>query len=171
MKKIVITGPESSGKTTLARQLAQHLKTQAVEEYAREFLSRLGRPYVEADLEVIAKGQLANEEAAAGSDREILILDTSLEVIKIWSEVRFGRVAPWILEALQKHRRDFYLLCQPDLPWEFDPLRENPNDRWMLYERYERELKSMQVPFATVSGHGAQRLKYAVEHLRNILQP
>ena len=169
MKKIVITGPESSGKTTLARQLAQHLKTQAVEEYAREYLNQLARPYVEADLEAIAKGQLAQEQAINTHESGILIIDTSLEVIKIWSEVRFGRVAPWILEALKKHRRDFYLLCQPDLPWEFDPLRENPNDRWLLYERYERELKSMQVPFATISGMGEQRFENAVLELQKFL--
>lgn len=171
MKRIVITGPESSGKTTLVGQLAQHLKTPAVEEYAREFLNQLQRPYTEADLLEIAKGQWAQEQAFENSNREMLILDTSLEVIKIWSEVRFQRVDPWILEILQKDKKDFYLLCQPDLPWEFDPLRENPRDRWLLYELYENELKSMKVPFATVSGFGEQRFINAFEKLHNFLQP
>ncbi len=171
MKKIVITGPESSGKTTLARQLAQHLKTEAVEEYAREYLNQLSRPYVETDLLEIAKGQLANEQAHESGKGGVLIIDTSLEVIKIWSEVKFGRVDPWILEALEKHKKDFYLLCRPDLPWEFDPLRENPNDRWLLYDLYEKQLKSMQVPFAVISGPGEQRFNNAVRELRKFLHP
>lgn len=169
MKKIVITGPESSGKTTLARQLAQHFNTQAVEEYAREYLNPLNRHYVEADLLEIARGQLAKEQAIGEHESGILIIDTSLEVIKIWSEVRFKRVDPWIVQSLHQHKRDFYLLCQPDLPWEFDPLRENPNDRWLLYDLYEAELKSMQVPFATVSGRGEQRFRRALEELQKFL--
>ncbi len=169
MIKIVVTGPESSGKTTLARQLAQHLKTQAVGEYAREYLNQLGRPYAKPDLLAIAKGQLKKEQVFDHGKNNIIILDTSLEVIKIWSEVRFKCVHPWIVEALNNNKRDFYLLCQPDLPWEYDPLRENPNDRWVLYEMYERELNSLKVPFASVSGAGEQRFENALAQLQKFI--
>lgn len=141
-----------------------------VEEYAREYLTQLGRPYRESDLLEIAKGQLAKEEVMYKSSPDILILDTSLEVIKIWSEVRFHRVHPWITQALRKHKSDFYLLCQPDLPWEYDPLRENPNDRWALYERYLRELRNLKVPFASVSGFGESRFHNAIAQLHKCFQ-
>lgn len=161
MVKIVITGPESTGKTTLARELAKYHEVPWVQEYAREYLEERGGSYTQEDLLHIARGQVASEDALA-MGTPLLICDTSLEVIKIWSEYRFGHCHPWILEQLHMRKPTLYLLCQPDLPWEFDPLRENPLDRQGLYELYIDELHRQGVPFAEISGLGIQRFERAL---------
>lgn len=165
MKKIVLTGPESSGKTTLAAQLAAHFGTVWVPEFARQYLADLGRPYLFGDLMEIAKGQAALEDELAAQANGLLFLDTSLEVLKIWSEVRFGRCHPDLLALLQGRLPDQYLLCLPDLPWTFDPQRENPNDRDVLLHRYRTELLGLGVPFNQVWGDGAERLENALAAL------
>ncbi len=163
MLKIVITGPESSGKTKLAEQLAEHFSTEWVPEYARAYIDELDRSYGKEDLLPIAKGQVAAEEEAATLPAPLIFLDTSLEVIKIWSEFRYGESDPWISEKLMERLHNFYLLCRPDLPWEYDPQRKNPDDRQELFELYIKLLPEMQVPFAEVYGQGAERLKVATE--------
>lgn len=162
MNTIVLTGPESSGKTTLARQLAEHFGTVWVPEFARGYIEKLGRKYMEADLLEIAKGQINLEKEFAEREEKTLFLDTSLEVIKIWSEVRFEKCDPWITENNCQRKHDLYLLCRPDLPWEFDPQRENPNDREMLFQKYISELKNMGVDFFEIYGTGEKRLENAI---------
>ncbi len=152
MKKIVLTGPEASGKTTLARSLAQHFQTFWTPEYARFYLTRLNRTYTFEDLEVIARGQLQWQWAYEKLDRRYLFLDTHMLVLRVWSEVRFGKTAPFIREQLRADRVDFYLLCKPDLAWTFDPLRENPHDRDALYLRYREHLDQLAVPYAEIQG-------------------
>lgn len=161
MNKIILTGPESAGKTTLARDLAARYHTAWAPEYARDYLRDLGRPYAEDDLVAIARGQLAREEAYARQSSGLLFCDTSLLVIKVWSDYRYGRTHPWILEQLRERPAQLYLLCRPDLPWEPDPLRENPNDREALFDIYQRELEALSLPYAVVSGKGQERLQNA----------
>lgn len=161
MIKIVLTGPESSGKTTLAAQLAEAFGTVWVPEFARQYLDHLGRPYVAADLLEIARGQVAVEEEKASQAEGLLFLDTSLEVIKIWSDIRFGHCAPWTLELLQARLPDHYLLCLPDLPWEDDRQRENRHNRDELLDIYRRELNSLGVKFTEVKGSGPARFQQA----------
>lgn len=163
MISIVLTGPESSGKTTLAHQLAEHFGTDWVPEFARGYLEKLSRDYVEDDLVEIAKGQVASEMTFAEQNENLLFLDTSLEVLKIWSEVRFGECHPYILENLRQQKHDLYLLCRPDLKWVFDPQRENPHDRWELLKTYRSELTTLNVNFVEIEGIGAKRLKHAVD--------
>ena len=139
--KIVLTGPESSGKTTLAKALAAHYQTVWVPEYARNYLEPLGLDYQEEDLLHIAKGQLDLEEQFANQSKGLLFCDTGLIVLKIWSEYRFGRCHPWILEQLQHRHYDLYLLCSPDIPWHYDPLRQNALDRELLFELYPKEME------------------------------
>ncbi len=172
MRKIVLTGPESSGKTTLAEQLAAHFGTVWVPEFARQYLEKLSRPYVADDLLEIARGQMALEDAMAEkATNGLVFLDTSLEVVKIWSEVRFGfcdeKIEQWLAQRLPDH----YLLCLPDLPWSPDPQRENPNDRDVLLERYRRELREKSIPFSQVWGVGSMRLTNAITAVNDFLKP
>lgn len=164
MKKIVLTGPESSGKTTLAAQLAEHFGTVWVPEFSRQYLAQIKRPYEELDLLEMARRQAALEDEMAAQARNgLLFLDTSLEVLKIWSKVRFGGCHPWILGEMSARLPDLYLLCLPDLPWEPDPLRENPDDRDMLLGIYRREINALGVPCSEVKGSGKERFENAVK--------
>lgn len=158
--RIAITGPESSGKTTLARGLAAHLDAVWVPEYARQYLEKLGRPYVYEDLEWIARGQREWEEKYAQEARDVLICDTDLLVMKVWSEYKYKRCAPYILEQLASRPYDLFVLCAPDIPWEYDPLRENPGEREELHAIYRRELEGMDVPFLEVSGSLEERINH-----------
>ena len=169
MKKIIITGPESSGKTTLAKQLAQFYQATYVPEYSRSYLSELTRPYVEEDLLEIAKGQAEQEKEYASKSSPIVIYDTSMLVLKVWSEYKYGRTHPWIEEQLLKNKNDLYLLCKPDVPWEEDPLRENPLDRDLLFSMYLNELKKLEASYFTISGpNPLERLQIAAEILNNL---
>ena len=168
MRKIVLTGPESSGKTSLAKALAGHYGAPMAPEYARTYLEQLGRPYEEEDLLHIARGQLTWEEHHAMEAEDWLIVDTSLIVLKVWSEYKYGRCHPFILENLRTSRYDLFLLCRPDLPWAFDPLREHPDRRAELYLLYERELKAYGFPYRVISGQGAQRFQNALTALEKL---
>jgi len=163
MQKIILTGPESSGKSTLAQQLAAHFETEWLPEYSREYLQNLNRNYHEEDLYEMAKGQFLKEkeakEKAILTGEKRLICDTSFLVLKIWSIVKYGRCHPFILENLDNHNDAFYILCGTEIEWEFDPLRENPNDRKELYAIYKRELETMNAHFVEVSGSKVERLK------------
>ncbi len=169
IRRIAITGPESTGKSVLAEQLAARYGTRWVPEYAREYLDQLGRPYEEPDLLRIAEGQLAVEVQTEKQASGMLFCDTELTVIKIWSEVKYSRCAPEILELLESRRYDLYLLCDIDLPWTYDPLREHPERRRFLFDYYHRELTAMQRPFAVVQGTGSARLGNAVAIIEKFL--
>ena len=163
MKKIIITGPESSGKTTLAKALAAHFKTVSVPEFAREYIDQLGRPYVESDLLEIAKGQLRLENEMAKRASNFLFCDTDLITIKIWALDKFGKCDPWILEQITQRQYELYLLCASDIPWEPDPQREDENRRDEIFEMYAHELKSQNVNWEIVRGLGEKRLRKAIE--------
>lgn len=164
--KIAITGPESSGKTSLSTALATRLGAPLVPEYARLYLERFGPTYTTEDVLHIAHGQAALELAAAARAEQTVVVDTSIEVIYIWWGYRFGAPPPWLERLLRRHLADYYLLCRPDLPWHPDPLRENPHDREVLFERYCRLLKQLARPYGIVHGTGQARLHHAWTHLR-----
>ena len=151
--KIAFTGPESSGKTTIAKRAAEFFNGICVEEYAREYLmNKLG--YEQKDLDLIAKYQLENWNV----EGDLIIADTELTVIKIWSEYRYNNCSEFILNAYKNQYFDHYFLCKPDIPWEEDPLRENPNNRDELFELYLNELKLINRPFTILSGSLESRL-------------
>jgi NadR type nicotinamide-nucleotide adenylyltransferase len=165
VQRIAITGPECSGKTTLAEALAAHFGTLWVPEYARECLAALGRPYRFEDIGAIARGQLQREDRYAARAKRFLFCDTEPIVAKIWSEFRFRRCDPWILTTLESRPYALYLLTDIDLPWEKDPLREHPTQRATLFRCYHRELTSRRLPFEVISGSRGERLRRAVRAL------
>ncbi|WP_022824272.1 AAA family ATPase [Hymenobacter norwichensis] len=165
MLRVAITGPESTGKTTLSRQLAAHYRASWVPEYARTYLEENGANYTLADLEAIARGQLAAEAQAAAEahaqGHAVLFADTDLLVIKVWAEHAFGQCPAWILQRLQQQRYDLVLLPNIDLPWEPDPLREHPHLRQHFFEVYHQALQDLQVNFAVISGTAEARFGQA----------
>ncbi len=162
-KKIVITGPESTGKSTLAQQLSEFYKADWVPEYAREFIDALGRPYIESDLWNIAVGQLALEDLFLKNEPKLLFLDSDLITIYIWSKFKYGRVDKRITENIINRKYDSYLLCGIDLPWQPDPQREHPNQRDVLYEMYKSTLQEFEKPFIEIRGSNEQRFTSALK--------
>ncbi|UII28540.1 ATP-binding protein [Fulvivirga maritima] len=127
MKKVVITGPESTGKSTLSSLLAKQFGTVWVPEFARGYIDQLSREYQEDDLIAIAQGQLNSEKAKAVEAKNgLLICDTELIVIKIWAEHKYGSCPPEIIKGIKENRYELYLLTYIDIPWEEDPQREKP---------------------------------------------
>ncbi|GGG17554.1 AAA family ATPase [Pontibacter amylolyticus] len=170
MLKVAITGPESTGKSTLSQQLAAHYNTVWVPEYARTYVETLDRPYTLQDLEQIARGQLALEAQLQAQAGRILFSDTDLLVIKIWSEHAFGECPDWVLQKLKQQDYNLYLLMGVDLPWEPDPQREHPHLRQYFYDWYKRELEALQVPYLEISGQHEDRFNKATRHIDALLQ-
>lgn len=163
MKKIVITGPESTGKTTLTEKLSVHFQCPMVEEYARQYLEQLDRTYRQADLLEIAKGQIKMEDHYQDTNVPFLFCDTDLRVIKIWSDFKYKNVHPWILDQIMERVYHGYLLTDIDHPWVPDPLREHPESRQQLFNLYHEEIKSSGVPFTIISGAENQRFHKALK--------
>lgn len=162
-KRIAITGPESTGKSDLAKALAEHYRTVWVPEYAREYLNNLNREYNYEDILLIAKGQVKGEEEILEMANRFLFADTEMIVLKIWCEVKFGKCHPWILNRLANQNYDLYLFTDIDLPWQPDPLREHPDKRRELFKLYLDELKKQNLPFEIINGIGKKRLENAMD--------
>jgi nicotinamide riboside kinase len=147
MLKIIITGPESSGKTTLCKALSKHFNLPFSKEYARGYLDELDRDYIIDDLLTIAKGQLQSEISSQ-------LLDTDLITIKIWSEYKYGSCDKWIIDKIEKQKTEkrFYFLCSPDIAWHADNQRENPNDRAEIFKIYKQELENLGHDYFIVEG-------------------
>ena len=147
MFKIIVTGPESSGKTTLCKSLSKYFKISYSKEYAREYLNKMCKEYIKDDLLKIAEGQLASEQNA-------IILDTDLITIKIWSIYKYGNCDKWILKQIQGQQSEkrFYLLCKPDIAWMEDPLREHPKNRMDIFRLYKKELEDLNHKYHVIEG-------------------
>jgi len=142
--------PESSGKTTIANRLALDFRVPIVEEFARNYIDQLNRPYQQSDFWKIAQGQLLAEKKVAAIHPNYLICDTDLWTLLIWSEEKYGTVDPRISEEISQQKTDLYLLLQPTLPWVYDPQRENPSDRDRLFQIYRNKLEKNQQPFLEI---------------------
>jgi NadR type nicotinamide-nucleotide adenylyltransferase len=162
MKKVVIIGPECTGKSSLTKALGQHYNTAIVEECAREYIDHLERSYTQDDILNIAKKQITLENTAKPQG-DYLFCDTDLIVCKVWSEFKYGNCHPWILEQIQNRYYDYYLLCDIDLPWQEDQQREHPNHRQELFDIYEGELNKLNKPYSIIRGQN--RLESAIEIL------
>jgi nicotinamide riboside kinase len=164
--QIVVTGPECSGKSTLAQALSEVLNEPWVPEYALTYLKTIDRPYHSEDLIAIATGQLAAIEEATDRARKLVVIDTGIEVIDIWHRDKLGPL-PEDLEAMRRAwQPDLYLLCKPDLPYEPHPLREDEHRRDELFEVYKKVLADE--THTIVSGNQVQRLEMALSAIRLI---
>ena len=167
---VVVTGPESCGKTTLARQLADRWEAPLVNEAARDYLKNKDS-YQESDLLKIAKLQNATEQEKTVLSTDKLVCDTDLLVILIWSEVKYGSCDPWICEAFEKclNQKPFtrhYFLCDPKIPWQPDRLRENPYNRDELFAFYLKKLTDYKLSYSIVKGEPHERLQQVVERFK-----
>jgi NadR type nicotinamide-nucleotide adenylyltransferase len=169
VKRVAIVGPECTGKTSLAQELASVFATEWVPEYARGYLDKLVLPYTEGDLLNIAQGQMRIEDEFYRDGNRVLICDTNLLVIKIWSEFVFKSCNPWIVAEMTHRQYDLHLLTNIDMPWEEDPQREHPTKRKELFDLYKRELDLLKVPFVEISGDRKARLVQATEAIKNVL--
>ena len=164
--RILITGPECSGKSTLAKALSNKLDIPTLSEYARTYLENNGSSYTQEDLLIIA--QTHHELYLSYTLKQPLILDTYLLNIKIWSEVKYGQCHPWIIEQLKDlEDMDLILLLEPDLPWVQDGLREAEDSRYELFEVYKKELEPLGLAYEVISGAGSDRVLGALEVLRS----
>ncbi len=164
-KRILILGPESTGKSTLAEDLSLYYEEPWVPEYAREYLDDLGREYCYEDMLAIGKGQVALEDAMAEKAEKYLFCDTDLRVIHIWSEHRFGKTDPWVMQQISERKYELILLTDTDLPWTPDPLREYPEleMRDYFFKKYLQLAKESGIQYFIISGDREKRLKVAAE--------
>jgi NadR type nicotinamide-nucleotide adenylyltransferase len=180
LKKIIVIGPESTGKSTLSSYLANHYKTLWCPEFAREYLLENGTAYTIDDLITIAKGQLqAQTKYTSALQTQInqtgivkpLIIDTDMYVMKVWAEYVFGTCPIFILDEINKQDYDLYLLCKPDIPWVKDELREYPDEkpRQELFQIYKDILINQQTPWVEISGSFEARHQKAVAAIDAIL--
>lgn len=166
MKKVAIIGPESTGKSTLTIQLADYFKEPFVPEFGRLYLEKHGPAYNYEDLLHISKGMQLLEQQKAQEANEFLFCDTDLIMMKVWYEVKYGNCHPWVNEQLQLKPYDFYFLCSPDLPWEADPLRENPEIREALFYNYLQQIELTKLPYKIIEG--TERLNTAIDALKKL---
>ncbi|MGQ9846784.1 MAG: AAA family ATPase [Bacteroidales bacterium] len=160
----VIIGPESTGKTSLCQALAKYFDGIWIAEYAREYIEKLNRPYTYEDVIHIAKKQIEIEESFS-TDKKFVFIDTDVIITKIWLQHVYKNYPIWIDDFLKRAYRKAYLLTYYDLPWEFDPVRENPHLREYLFNWYENELKALNAKYFIIKGKNEQRVKNAINYL------
>jgi NadR type nicotinamide-nucleotide adenylyltransferase len=167
IQRIVITGPESTGKTELARALVVKMNAIWVPEYARQYVENLGRDYTYDDVVEIAKYQIAEEKRYTSEIQNgILIFDTWLIITKVWFDVVYGTCPAWIVDHIKSTKIDLFLVCATDLPWIADPVRENGGEkREELFKLYIREIRKFGFVYEIVEGIGEARLECALKQL------
>lgn len=172
--KVVLFGPESTGKTTLSRQLARHYNSVWVPEYAREYLQNKWnheRKTCEPnDLLPIAIGQIALENKLAQQTDSVLFCDTDLLETKVYSEAYYKGTCDPILETYAlKNSYALYFLTYIDTPWEADDLRDKPNERERMFNAFETALKTHNKPYVLLKGTIKERMQLAIKHVDKLL--
>jgi nicotinamide riboside kinase len=168
--RIVVTGPESTGKSSLTRYLAQRFRVPYALEYARAYLEANGPGYDYAQLQRMAREHLAYQADHVPPHAPLGLFDTDLTNYRIWSEELFGACSPELIQTEEAEIHHRYLLCAPDLPWEPDPLREAPDTlrREQLFERHRLELERLKRPYITIRGAGPTRQQNAEAAFRQL---
>jgi NadR type nicotinamide-nucleotide adenylyltransferase len=171
LRNIVITGPECTGKSTLAIDLARRYNTEYIPEYARIYIENLNRPYNYGDLELIAQRQINDFKEYQKKANRILFLDTYLIITKVWFDVVYNRCPAWIIQELQQHEIDLFLVCDTDIPWIPDNVRENGGEmREKLKSIYISEIEKFGYKYHLISGSGNQRLASAIDIIDNFVK-
>ena len=168
MIRLAFTGPESSGKTTLSKWFAKEFNCPCVEEVARDYLTVRNGVYVQADLDTMAELQVLHWNELG--EIPLAIYDTEMTVFEVWSTVKYGEVSPKITQLLDNQQINHYFLCSPDIPWEADPLRENPTNRDELFTLYFQSLTQKNVPFTVLFGsvqHRQEQVREVMKSVRN----
>ena len=164
IKRIVLTGAESTGKSTLAKSLSKHYCAPWSKEFAREYVDSLGRDLMAKDIETIARGQLALEDAAAKKAQGIVIHDTNIVSTILYADYYFGAALDWANAIVPERRYSLYLLCSPDIPWVADPgQRVSSNARALLHQLFTARMEKYDLPYQQISGSHTNRLKEAIE--------
>ncbi len=161
-KKIVLTGPESVGKSTLTKQLAVYFNAPFGTELARTYVENLQREYNIDDVLGIAKLQIAQEHRMMNTDSQFVFFDTDLIITKKWLLHLYNECPEWIDDYLEEFPADLHLLCYYDLQWKNDPVRENQEIRPELYEAYRSEIKRLGIDYVKISGQGELRRNSAI---------
>lgn len=163
VKRVVLTGSESTGKTTLARQLASHFEAELVPEFVRDFAARKGAPIDFADHGAIARGQMALEDEHIARANALVIQDTDLLSTVVYCDHYFGRCPQWIVETAAERRPDLYLLCEIDVPWMPDGIRDRGHSREEMQQLFRDAVRDSGVPSVIISGNAEERFRAAVE--------
>lgn len=171
MYKIAIIGPESTGKSELSKQLSAYYKVPWVPEYARTYIENLHRPYNFRDVCHIARTQIKEQNLYKKlSETKLIFFDTDLIITKVWLEYCYKKVPVYVTRHLQKKYFDLYLLCEPDIPWEPDPVREHGDDRQYFFEWYRREAELTGTPIVIINGLGSNRIENAISAIKSTLK-
>lgn len=170
---VVVTGSESTGKTTLARDLARHFGTVWVPEYARTYfqekMALTGSSLDATDVEPIARGQMAAEDHGKSAASELLVLDTDLTSTAVYAGHYYGSCPPWIEQAARDRRADLYLLCDIDVPWVPGPPRDRPDRRDHIHDLFAQALDALGVRYVTIRGTWEERQDTAIVAIRELL--
>lgn len=168
--RIVLTGPESTAKSTLTKELADYFNGNCYLEYAREYFESHSTAYTRQDLEAIARKQIEQFHESEKSSARLFFFDTWLVITKIWFQWVYKSVPNWLDEAVENLPIDLYLLCLPDIPWEPDPLRENGGEhRQQLFETYKNELIKRKLNFVEIGGVGQARVQNAIDAVKDFI--
>jgi NadR type nicotinamide-nucleotide adenylyltransferase len=170
IKRIVLIGPESTGKTELAKMLAKEFDTVYIPEYAREYIEKLNRKYTYSDIEKIAKKQIALETEIQEKANGVLFYDTFLIITKIWFQLVFNKIPDWIDSRIKSSDIDLFLLCNTDLTWIEDSVRENGGEkREYLFDLYKTELEKYNFEYKIISGVDNKRNINALRIVKDYL--
>jgi len=168
IRRIVITGAESTGKTTLAKQLASHYNTVWIPEYARGYVENLGRKYNYDDVIHIAEKQIELAGQYEAKADRLIFFDTWLIITKIWFTDVFGTCPAFVDDELKIYNIDLFLVCETDLPWIPDPVRENRDRRDYLSALYKYEIEKYNYKYELISGSNSERFKNAVAAIEEV---
>ncbi|HLP03992.1 MAG TPA: ATP-binding protein [Paludibacter sp.] len=170
MLKIAILGPESTGKTELAKRLSEYFNAPWVPEYAREYIGNLDCPYTYDDVCQIAEVQIEQENNynSGTTESDFVFFDTDLIITKVWFEYKYGKIPDFLANRMETCYFDFYILCEDDLPWQPDPLREHGTDRKYFFDWYKNEIEQTNKPYVIVNGFGEQRVQNAIQAISTL---